>query len=71
MAVYRIVLDRSLCSGFASCADAAPGVFRLDEGGVAVALVGASDDVSVLGAASSCPMGAISVFDEGTGEQVA
>jgi ferredoxin len=71
MAAYRIVLDRSLCSGFASCADSAPGVFRLDESGVAETLVGTSDEPSVLEAASSCPMGAISIFDQGTGGQIA
>lgn len=71
MAKFRIELDRSLCSGFASCAESAPGVFRLDESGVAETLVGESDESSVLDAASSCPMGAIAVFDEEIREQVA
>ena len=34
--MYRVVIDRSLCSGFGSCADLAPKVFEL-EGGVATA----------------------------------
>jgi ferredoxin len=71
MPAYRIVLDRSLCSGFASCADSAPGVFRLDESGVAETLVGESSEPSVLEAASSCPMGAIAVFDAQNGDRLA
>ena len=57
---YRIVIDRSLCSGFGSCAELAPEVFEL-EGGLAGLRVGTSDDEAVLDAADSCPMGAISV----------
>ena len=57
---YRIVIDRSLCSGFGSCAELAPEIFRL-EGGVAELRVGPSGDEAVLDAADSCPMGAISV----------
>jgi ferredoxin len=71
MASYRIVLDRSLCSGFASCAASSPAVFRLDETGVGEAIVGESDDSSVLAAATSCPMGAIAVFAGASGEQLA
>jgi ferredoxin len=68
---YRIVLDRTLCSGFGSCADTAPGVFRLSEDGVADLLVAETDDASALEAASSCPMGAISVFEAASGAQAA
>ncbi len=57
---YRIAIDRSLCSGFGSCAELAPEIFRL-EGGIAELRVGSSDDESVLDAADSCPMGAITV----------
>jgi ferredoxin len=60
---YRIVIDRLLCSGFASCADTAPGVFRVDDRGVAETLVAETDEPTALEAAASCPMGAISVFD--------
>ena len=62
MSIYRIVIDRSLCSGFGSCADLAPDVFEL-EGGIASVRVGETDDPSVLDAAASCPMGAISVIE--------
>jgi ferredoxin len=56
---YRITIDTSLCSGFGSCVQEAPGVFRLD-GGTATA-VATTTDPRVLEAAASCPMGAISV----------
>lgn len=67
---YRIVLDRLLCSGFAACSDTAPGVFRLDDRGIANALVTETDERSALDAAASCPMGAISVFDSESGAQL-
>jgi ferredoxin len=67
---YRIVLDRLLCSGFASCTDTAPDVFRLDDRGIANALVTETDEPLVLDAAASCPMGAISVFDSESGAQL-
>jgi len=57
---YRIVIDRSLCSGFGSCAELAPELFKL-EGGIAELRVGESDDEAVFDAADTCPMGAISV----------
>jgi ferredoxin len=57
---YRIVIDQSLCSGFGTCAELAPEVFKL-EGGVAALRVGTSDDEGVFDAADSCPMGAISI----------
>jgi ferredoxin len=68
---YRIVLDRTLCSGFGSCADTAPGVFRLGEDGVADLVVAETDEASALEAAGSCPMGAISVFDATSGARAA
>jgi ferredoxin len=61
--MYRIEIDRSLCSGFGACADLAPELFELDSGGTASARVGESDDSRVLDAAAACPMGAISVIE--------
>lgn len=58
---YRITIDRSLCSGFGSCVESSPDVFRLDGEGVATVLVAETDDEAVLDAADSCPMGAILV----------
>jgi ferredoxin len=61
--VYEIVIDRSLCSGFGSCAELAPDVFELGPDGIASVRVGNSDDPAVLDAAASCPMGAIQVVE--------
>jgi len=61
MTVYRISIDRSLCSGFGACLDAAPGHFRLDGSSIATVLVRETGDPAVLDAADSCPMGAILV----------
>jgi len=68
--MYRIEVDRQLCSGFGACIDAAPQVFELDSSGIASPLVSESDDTSALEGARSCPMGAIAVFDSESGEQV-
>jgi ferredoxin len=61
--VFRIEIDRTLCSGFGSCLDAAPGLIELGADGVAVVRVGATDAPAALEAASACPMGAITIVD--------
>jgi ferredoxin len=71
MTTHRIVIDRSLCSGFGTCAEMAPDLFDIGADGVAQTRQGTTDDLGVLDAAASCPMGAIAVYDEGTGEQAA
>ncbi len=70
MSQYRIEIDRSLCSGFGSCADTAPGTFALGDDGIAFVREGGSDD-GVIEAAGGCPMGSIAVFSKETGEQLA
>lgn len=60
----RIVIDRSLCSGFGSCAELAPHLFQIDAEGIASLRVGTADDATALDAAASCPMGAIAVIEE-------
>ena len=60
--MYKIVIDRSLCSGFGACAEIAPDVFEVDDGGMATVRVGRSDDPAVLDAAAACPMAAIQVM---------
>jgi ferredoxin len=62
--MYRIVIDRSLCSGFGSCAELAPEVFEVDDGGLVSLRAGTSDDPAVLEAAAACPIAAISVVEE-------
>ena len=71
MSTYKIVIDRSLCSGFGACVELAPELFQLGADGVAEARVGTSNDPGVVEAAFACPMGAIAVFDLATGEQAA
>jgi len=62
--VYRIEIDRSLCSGFGSCIEAAPELFELGADGIAVARVDATDAVAALDAAEACPMAAIVVVED-------
>jgi ferredoxin len=70
MSEYRIVIDRSLCSGFGTCAEMAPDLFDLGPDGVAATRQGTTDVPGVVDVAAACPMGAIAVYDE-TGEQAA
>jgi ferredoxin len=62
--VYRIEIDRSLCSGFGVCAELAPDVFELGKDGIASVRTGVTSDPKVLEAASACPMAAIAVVEE-------
>jgi ferredoxin len=71
MSTYRIVIDRSLCSGYGTCAELAPELFEIGPDGVAAARRGSTDDPAVLDTAAGCPMGAIAVHDDATGEQAA
>jgi len=68
--MYRIEIDRQLCSGFGSCLEAAPRLFELDRSGIASLLASESEDTAALEGARSCPMGAIAVFNRESGEQV-
>ena len=63
--IGKIVVDRNLCIGAASCIAVAPGVFELDSENKAVVYnpLGA-DDETILLAAKSCPTLAVLVFDE-------
>jgi ferredoxin len=62
--MYRIQIDRSLCSGFGFCAELAPDVVALGPDGLAELRTGLTDDPAVLDAAESCPMAAITVARE-------
>ena len=61
--MHRIQIDRSLCSGFGSCA-VATSFFVLGPDGIAVAPEVETDDDDVLEAAASCPMSAMAVYGE-------
>ncbi|MBI3420763.1 MAG: ferredoxin [Candidatus Sungbacteria bacterium] len=63
--IGKIVVDRNLCIGAASCIAIAPGVFELDAQNKAVVYNEAGADAeTILLAAKSCPTLAILVFDE-------
>ena len=62
--MYKIVIERSLCSGFGACAELAPEIFEVDGGGLVSLRIGTSDDPAVLDAAAACPMGAIEIVEE-------
>lgn len=63
MSRYRVEIDRSLCSGFGSCADLVPDVFELGPDAIASLRVGETADPAVLDAVDACPMGAITVVE--------
>jgi ferredoxin len=60
----EIKIDRESCMGSGNCSFWAPGVFDLDDDGIAIVTdpTGAPDDKIVL-AAQGCPTQAITVFD--------
>ena len=63
--IAKIIVDRNLCIGAASCIAVAPGVFELDSENKAVVYNDkGADDETILLAAKSCPTQAILVFDE-------
>ncbi len=68
--IAKIVVDRSLCIGAASCIAVAPGVFQLDGENKAVVYNDkGADDETILLAAKSCPTQAILLFND-EGEQI-
>lgn len=68
----KIHIDRDLCVGFGDCMEAAPGVFELDDEGIAVFVIetGTISRERLIEACASCPVDALTAFGE-KGEQVA
>jgi len=68
----RIQIDRDLCVSFGDCIDEAPGVFEFDDDDIAVFVseVGAITRKELIAACASCPVDALTAFDE-KGEQLA
>ena len=63
--IAKIVVDRDLCIGAASCVAIAPGVFALDEENKAyVVNPEGADNETILLAAQSCPTRAIILLDK-------
>jgi ferredoxin len=73
MARYEVDVDPMLCTGSRLCTAIAPHAFAFDEAGFHSAVRGGpfTDDDTVREAGQSCPVEAISVVDEETGEHVA
>jgi ferredoxin len=68
---YKVVIDRSLCIGAASCIALSPSVFDLDTEGKAVFVDGAEDSFeNIVLAAQSCPTRAVIIEDTETGELI-
>lgn len=68
--IGKIVVDRNLCIGAASCIGVAPEVFELDSENKSVVYNDKGvDDETILLAAQSCPTRAIIIFDE-EGKQI-
>ena len=63
MSSYRVTIDPNLCSGFGSCVDLAPALFRLAAGGLATAVTAETSDPAAVEAAAACPMSAILVSE--------
>ena len=60
----EIKIDRESCMGSGNCSFWAPGVFDLDDDGIAIVLdATAADDEKIVLAAQGCPTQAITVFD--------
>ena len=62
-----IKIDRDACMGSGNCSFWAPGVFDLDEDGIAIVLdPEAAPEEKVVLAAQGCPTQAIAIFDGDT-----
>jgi ferredoxin len=68
--IGKIVIDRDLCIGAASCLAVAGGTYELDgENKVVVTNANDVDDATLMMSAKSCPTKAILLFDK-EGKQV-
>jgi ferredoxin len=63
MTTYRVTVDRNLCSGFATCVELAPHLFRLETDGLASTIVAETEDPAAVDAMAQCPMAAIDVVE--------
>jgi len=68
--ISKIVIDRDLCIGAATCVVIAPQTFQMDEENKAILVnLEGNDAETILAAAESCPTKAIFLYDE-EGKQV-
>jgi ferredoxin len=62
----EISIDRDLCMGSGNCSFWAPGVFDLDDDGIAIVLdPGAAPEEKIVLAAQGCPTQAITLLEDG------
>lgn len=67
----KVTINHKLCLGDGACCDQASRTFKLGSNGVATVRADSPDDVeTVIAAARSCRMDAITVEDLETGEQL-
>lgn len=65
LVISKIVVDRDLCIGAATCVTIAPGAFRMDGENKAVLVdLRGNDAETILMAAESCPTKAIFLYDD-------
>jgi ferredoxin len=64
---YIPIIDEASCVGQGDCMELVPTVFQVDD---CARVIGTGPDDLVLAAAKECPVGAISIVDSETGEQV-
>jgi len=66
----RVRIDRTLCVGFGDCVTASPEAFILDNEDIAVFRAPETvDRACIVKACASCPVDALTVWDE-SGEQI-
>lgn len=69
--MIRIALDRTRCQGYGNCVSAGPDLFDLGEDGIAVVLIdhpSAEREEAARKAARVCPVAAIAILEEGSGD---
>ncbi len=71
MAKLKIVVDEDECIGDGLCAQEAPGTFEMNDDDKAIVLNPPGDDPdTIVEAAKACPVDAIIIINEETGEQL-
>ena len=69
--MVKVTVNKTKCIGSGDCVETAPKVFAFDDQGKSDVIDPAgSDDRVIVSAARSCPVKAITVVDEATGQQL-
>ena len=71
MAKLKIVVNKDKCISSSDCTETAPAVFQLDNDGKSeVVNATGAPDATIIAAARGCPVKAITVTNDDTGEQL-